>query len=373
LTATLFGIPQFASSFALAALAPLLAGFAHLGIVQIQRDYDYVPETVAQLVANFAAVAAVFVVVVITHDHRAIIAGFVTETIAYVTLSHLLTRIPYRLTSDRETLRKALSFGLPLTINGVALATISQMDRVIVGYWFGVRVLATYAVILNVAVIPVSFILRVFGTLGLSYLLSAQNFSKINSKNYQLLVFIYSTLGLFYSLWVVLSIDILTPLVFGDTFRVDTTVHALITVLVFLRLQRGGAPTIALLKSGRTVELALLNLTAVFGLLCAIAFVTLRPNFDSIVLGVVIGDFIVLILFSFFSSSARAATHTSATTDFAISLFALALMVGTFLWFPEITWRARGMVFLAGVVGITTYLSFGLRNALAKVGIGNQN
>jgi O-antigen/teichoic acid export membrane protein len=373
LTASLFGIPQFANSFALAALAPLLGGFVHLGIVRIQRDYNYVPETVAQLVANFAAVAAVFGVAMIIRDHRAIIAGFVTETLVYVILSHLLTPIPYRLTSDGRTLREALSFGLPLTINGVALATISQLDRVIVGHLFGVRVLATYAVILNVAVIPVSFILRVFGTLGFSYLLSAQNISEINAKSYQLLVFIYSAMGLFYSLWVILSIDVLTPLVFGETFRVDTTIHALIAVLVFLRLQRGGAPTIALLKSGRTVELALLNLTAIVGLLCALAFVMLRPNFDSIVLGVVIGDFIVLVLFFFASSSARAATHPSAITDFVVSLSALALMVGTFLWLPEITWQARGTVFLAGIIGIAAYLTFGLRNALTNLGIGEQH
>jgi hypothetical protein len=182
-------------------------------------------------------------------------------------------------------------------------------------------------------------------------------------------VFIYSTLALLYSLWVVLTIDILTPFIFGATFTVAPTVHALIAVLVFLRLQRGGAPTIALLKSGRTVELALLNLAGAFGLLCALGFVMLRPSFDSIVLGVVIGDFIVLILFFFASSSARAATHRSAMTDFGISLFALALTVGTFLWMPEIGWRARGTIFLTGAFGIGIQFAFGLREAIAKVGI----
>ena len=183
------------------------------------------------------------------------------------------------------------------------------------------------------------------------------------------MVFIYSTLALLYSLWVVLTIDILTPFIFGATFSVDPTVHALIAVLVFLRLQRGGAPTIALLKSGRTVELAILNLAGAFGLLCAIAFVLLRPYFNSILLGVVIGDFIVLILFFFASSSARAAAHRSAITAFAVSLFALALMVGTFLWMPEITWQARGTIFLAGLLGIGMQLAFGLRGALTKLGI----
>jgi O-antigen/teichoic acid export membrane protein len=366
LTATLFGVPQFAGSFALAALAPLFGGFVHLGIIQSQRDYNYVSESVAQLVANSAAIVAVFAGVMTMHDHRAIIAGFVTESLTYVILSHVLAKVPYRLRSDKQTLRAALSFGLPLTVNGIGLATISQLDRVIVGHWFGVRALGTYAVILNVAVVPVSLILRVFGTLGLSYLLSSRDVSPTNSKNYNLLVFAYSTLALLYSLWVVLTIDILTPFVFGAAFSVDPTVHALITILVFLRLQRGGAPTTALLKSGRTVELALLNFSAVLGLLCALTFVFLRPSFDSIVFGVVVGDFVVFILFFFVSSSARAARHRFATTDFAIPLFALALMTGTFLSMPEITWQARGIVLLAGTVGIAVHLAFGLRGAFVK-------
>ena len=187
LTAALFGVPQYAGSFAFVAIAPFLGGFVHVGIIQIQRDYNYGPESVAQLVANLAAIAAVFLAVRILRDHRAIVVGFVAKSLVYVILSHLLSKTPYRLRSDRETLRAALSFGLPLTINGIALATISQFDRVIVGHWFGVRVLGTYAVILNVAVIPVSLILRIFGALGMSFLLSARDISRIKFEELSLI------------------------------------------------------------------------------------------------------------------------------------------------------------------------------------------
>jgi hypothetical protein len=107
LALALVGIPQFANSFALAALVPLVGGFAHLGIKRIQANYEYGPESVAQLVANIAAIAAVFLAAAILRDHRAIIASFLTESITYVILSHVLAPVPYHLRSDRAMLRAA--------------------------------------------------------------------------------------------------------------------------------------------------------------------------------------------------------------------------------------------------------------------------
>jgi O-antigen/teichoic acid export membrane protein len=359
-TAELFGISQFTSSFALAGVVPFVGGFAHLGIKRIMTDYNYGRESIAQLISNLAAIAAIFIAVMILHDHRAIIVGFVAESFFYVVLTHLLAHAPYRLQTDRETLKEALSFGLPLTLNGIALATISQVDRVMVGHLFGVAILGFYAVILNMALTPVSMILRVFGSLGLPYMIRAREDTSVTSENYHLLAFVYSTVALLYAFFVVLTLDILTPYIFGARFNVAPSLNALITVMVFLRVQRGGAPTLALLSTGQTGELALLNLTGAIGLLCAFGLVFLWPRLNSIVLGVVIGDFIGLAFFFFVSSPARAASRTAAITNIAISFFALAIIVGAFLWMPEVTWRERSTVFLVGLFGIVLQLSFGL-------------
>jgi O-antigen/teichoic acid export membrane protein len=213
---------------------------------------------------------------------------------------------------------------------------------------------------MNMAVTPVSFILRTFGALGLSYLISAREAaSLISTKNYQLLVFVYSILGLLYALWVLLTLDILVPLIFGRNYTVATAANALIAVLVFFRIQRGGAPTIALLTAERTGELALLNLTSGLGLLCALGFVMLWPHIESVLAGVVIGDFTGLTIF-FLASSTRARSRKAAATDFAISLVALFIMVGAFVWFPQTTWRARCVVAGAGLLGLGVHLIFSL-------------
>jgi O-antigen/teichoic acid export membrane protein len=361
LIAALFGVPELAGSFALAALVPFFGGFMHLGIARIQINYNYGPESIAQLVANVVAIVAVFIAAIVLHDHRAIIAGFVVESLTYVVLSHVLAGTPYRLRADIATVRAALSFGLPLALNGVALATISQVDRVMVGHWFGVATLGIYAVILNIAVVPVSLILRTFGALGLSYLLSAKKDSPANSDDYQILVFVYSTLALLYAFFVILTLDVVTPLIFGSTFGVAPTVHVLIAVMVFLRLQRGGAPTIFLLRNGQTKELALMNLPASFGLVFALGFVLLWHHIESIVLGVVIGDFLVLLLFFVIAPSARAVSRGPVLIDFAIAFAVLAIIVGTFLLWPEANWQARGLVLVVGLLVIGMQSAFGLR------------
>ena len=248
-TATLFGVPQFAGSFAVAAFVPLVGSCAHLGIKQIQRNYEYGPETVAFLFANVGALLVLILALSIFRDHRAIVAGFLAESVIYTITSHLFARSPYRLRSDQQMLRAALSFGVPLMLNGIGLAAMAGVDRALVGHWFGVALLASYAVILSLSVTPLSLALRVFGTLTMSYMLSAKKESDlIPAHNYNFIVFFFGILATLYALLVASTIDILTPLIFSHKYIVAPGVHVLITMIVFLRFQCAGAPTAWLLR-----------------------------------------------------------------------------------------------------------------------------
>ena len=133
--AAFFGVPQFSASFALVALVPFVRSFSHLGIVQVQRSYDYAPGTCAQLFAQAAALVAAFAGAYVLRDHRAILVSYVMEALVYCAASHALARKPYQLRSNQVTLYAAISFGIPLLINGGALAILSQLDRMLIGHW----------------------------------------------------------------------------------------------------------------------------------------------------------------------------------------------------------------------------------------------
>jgi PST family polysaccharide transporter len=357
--AGLFGVADFADSFALAAGVSAFGGLAHLGIKQIRRTYDYGPDSAAQVVANLSATAALFVAATTLRNHRAIIASFAVQSIVYVILSHFLARIPYKLSCNKPMLRQALSFGLPLTFNGLGLAVMYQLDRVLVGYWFGVKELAAYAVIFSMSVVPTNMLLGVFSGPSLSYLLSGKPDSSDQSDRYRLVLGFYSILGSLYAFWLVLGLDILTPTIFGASFTISPLAHVLFTLIACLRLLRGGAPTTLLLASGRTRQLALLNLSSGIGLMIAFVCIVIRPRFESMLLGIAIGE---AISFTFFLTLCEEATKrgSKAMIDLATTIAAPILLAAGLAWSPDITWHARGSLFFMGLMVVIAQLSFEL-------------
>jgi len=360
-TAALFGVPQFAGSFIIAASIPFISSFSHLGIKQVQRRYVYLPDALATAFANLAALLILIPALFVFHDHRAIVASFMVEATVYVVASHVLAREPYLIRSNNAILRAALKFGFPLLVNGIGLAVITQMDRALVGHWFGVDTLAIYAVILSISITPVSLILRVFGTASLSYLISAKRTDPNGVRNYHLLVFFFGLVATSYMLFVATTSDALTPLIFGRKYTVGLNVHILISMIVFLRIQCAGAPTNLLLATGRTRELAIINLSRAFGLGCAIVFVLLVPDFSLMLLGFLIGDVISLILFFVVSSARVTSDRSDAAIDLAVALGSALLILGALHVAPAITWEARAIIFGAGLLGLTTQLLIGLR------------
>jgi O-antigen/teichoic acid export membrane protein len=349
----LFGVPQFTASFATTALAPFIYSFAHVGIKQVQREYNYAPESIAKLSAHLLALVSLMPALWAFSDHRAIVASFVVEALAYTIASHILANTCYRLGSDRTVVRDALSFGLPLLLNGVTLAIISQFDRTLVGFWFGVGTLAAYTVILSVSVVPISLILQVFGTLGLSYLVAAKTDQLANRNRYELLVFVFALLAVLYALSVALTLDVLTSFIFGPSFAVSPVVHILIVMIVFFRLQRGGAPTVLLLATERTRELAMLNLSAGLGLVAALVFVTLQSRFEAILVGFFIGDILSLVIWFVASPAGAALLRPRVVIDLLIASAALVIIVGTLAWRPAPTWGNRILLFCVGMMAFT--------------------
>jgi hypothetical protein len=233
--------------------------------------------------------------------------------------------------------------------------------RALVGHWFGVDRLAGYAVILSASVVPVSLILRVFGTAALSYLISAKDGVSIPAGSYNLLIFFFGLVALSYMLFLATTMDVVTPLIFGRKYTVDPTVHVLIATIAFVRIQCAGAPTVLLLATSRTRELAVINLCRALGLVCAGIFILFRSDFNLMLLGFLLGDVVTLVLFFGVSSARISFKRSKSTIDLAASLFSALLISGTLILAPEITWRARAVVFAAGLLGITTQLLIGLR------------
>jgi O-antigen/teichoic acid export membrane protein len=348
--AALFGVPNASESFAIAGCLSAIGGLAHLRIKQVLVNYDYSAEAIAQFAANIAAVLVLFPTANTLQDHRAIIISYAAEIGIYVILSHFLARTTYQMRPELPLCRNALSFGLPLMFNGIGLAVIYQFDRTLVGYWFGVKELASYAVILSVSVVPANLILAIFQNMGLSYLLSGNDLP-IRPERYQLLIGFYALLATLYTFCMAITLDILVPLIFGASFTVSPTLHVLFIVIACLRLQRGGAPTTLLLAKGRTRLLASLNLSAGFGFLAACIGISIWPRLETMLFGVAFGELVAFTL-SFALSDDLIKHRTKLLTDLFRTLVVPAFIVMTLAWNPELTWKSRTTVLYSGLIAI---------------------
>jgi O-antigen/teichoic acid export membrane protein len=358
-TADFFGVPQFSDSFALAGVIPFLQSFMNLGIIQVQRSYDYRPLALTLLFSQTAALIAVVVAAYVLRDHRAIIVSYVTEAVANCIASRLLSKHPYRIRPDRVELLKALSFGVPLIVNGVGLAVMSQFDRLLIGHWFGVNVLATYAVILSVAVVPINLIHRILGTLSLSYISSKANDDWTASDNYLALVFLWGVVATSYTLFVATTLDWLTPLIFGPNFNVGTVVHILIMVIAFCGVAKG-APMNLLLATGKTAKLSLLNLSSGLGLILSLILIHWWPRFEIALFGNAIGNLVSYALFVAISAASLGERGKPSLVDTAGAVGVSAIIILTFELRPELTFGARGFLFGVGLLAIIIQSAFGL-------------
>jgi hypothetical protein len=214
---------------------------------------------------------------------------------------------------------------------------------------------------------------NVFSSPSLSFLLSGVLTPSERSERYRLLMGFYTILTSLYAVWMVLTLDILTPLIFGPSFTISPQAHILFVLIASLRLQRSGAPTTLLLASGRTKQLAFLNLSSGLGLLMAFACIVMWPSLESMLVGIAIGEFISFTIF--FVSLERAVTRGSTVLIDLVAAFATpAVMAAALAWNPAVTWQSRGILFLIGVIAVCAQLSFEFfrnikfRNLLFEVG-----
>ena len=288
--AALFGAAGDAASFRWCALIVLVHAFAHLGIKQAQRDFRYLPEVKTALLARGAGLAIVYPAALLFHDHRAMLASLFVSALVAVLASHVFAPAPYRLTvTNRPVLREALSYGVPLVLNGLGIAANSQLDRALVSYWLGLATLAAFAVILNLAVAPISVALGIMTTLGLPFLTQARGRAEFRGEGYLAVLWVHAVIAAAYAVFVAATLGALVPWVYGSLYQVGPATQSLIAALVWVRLIRG-APTLELLSESGTGRLMAGNLAAASGLLLAGLALALLPRLETALAGILAGD-----------------------------------------------------------------------------------
>ncbi len=108
---------------------PCCAAWSILWPEQVQRGHRFGPWAAASVVSSVAGLGAVCAAIWVLHDHRAVVWRLSAQALAMVAATHALAAVPYRLSLAAVPLQRALRFGVPLMVNGLALAAMAQLDR----------------------------------------------------------------------------------------------------------------------------------------------------------------------------------------------------------------------------------------------------
>ena len=297
LIARAFGAGEERSAVAWLGLVPLIASFRNWRVVQVQLNYRYGPEAIANLGGRLAGLAVLLPTYMVVKDARLILINLAVEAAVSVLLSYVLVPRERVLSIDPAVRREAMRFGLPLMANGIGLLALKQLDQIIVSNLFGLSGLAEYSLSLNLAIIPTSVMQQVGGKIALPFVARAGSAPEGSAQAALIVMLGTMVAAALLAIPVGLTLDRLVPIAYGPHYQVSTGFAALAMLAAFIRFCRGG-PNLILLQHGRTARLTVGNLITVVGLIIGFLLALRFRNRESVVAGLVIGDLLSFLLFT---------------------------------------------------------------------------
>jgi O-antigen/teichoic acid export membrane protein len=297
-TAAVMGESSYAFSFVVIALGPLLRGASHLGVVQMQRSGRFWPAAASNAGGAVIGLMAAAVAAVIAPDYRTILWGLSAQAAGSLFLSHLFAYgVPFAICFDRTRLREVLRFGLPLLVNGFALAAAFQLDRMAVGAWLGVSALGIYGISITLLFQPVALLARLATAIlqpPMSVAWHADRSTAFPSWVRQLAR--YS--GVFGGASAAVTVCLGAPtlrLVFGPSFSTSDLFFVLMAGAVLARLQRYALNLIGL-AMGRTSDMMMSNIGGAIALPVMIGSFYINHDLISAGFGTLLGELLAIVI-----------------------------------------------------------------------------
>ncbi len=277
-------------SFAMLAPITLIRSFENLEMRVSERDYNYSRQLIASLASHTAGLAALLATALPWQNHLALVAYLTAQSLVYVLASHILARTAFRADFNSTFFRHAARFGAPLIINGFAAAITSQGDRLLVGALFGLPVLALYAVIILVAIVPISVLFKIIGPLQLAGLTNASHDHTAYGARKQLFGRGVPIIAGLYALSLMALLQTMLPLLFGPRYQNSAVVAVLIGLIAFVRIVRIEPHTSLLLHARQTGGLALASQAVAVGLVAAAILGSIHKSIEFVLAGGLIGE-----------------------------------------------------------------------------------
>ena len=266
----LFNIPEARWAFQCLAIVPLVMGFAHLDRKRLHRDLRFGRDTIVDVVDQVIPLIAAWPLAIWLGDYSAVLWLLIGKSVVSVATSHLVAHRPYRLAWHGAYLKRMLTFGWPLLVNGLLMFGIFHGDRLVVGTAYTMTDLGFYSVAFTLTMVPTMMLVRIVSALFLPLLSNVQTSPHKFRARYTLSVQALCPAAALLATLFILGGTFLVTEIYGDKYAPAGTVIGWVAAMQAVRLMRV-TPALAAMAKGDTQTLMLSNIARS----CALALVVL--------------------------------------------------------------------------------------------------
>ena len=304
LLARMLHVPDQGWAFGLLALVPLCMGLEHLDMYRLQRELNFKPGVVCELVPQLVITLAIWPLVAWLGDYRVILWLIIGKAVLSVGLTHLLAERPYGLAWDSGIAARIVSFSWPLLVNGLFLFAAQQADQLIVGARFSLEQLAQYSVPVSILMVPWILFARVAGPVMTSVLAGVQAHRAEFVTKCRLCLQVSATATILLTLPLFVSGEQIAATIFGEKYAGVGPLMAILAAASAFRFLRT-APTTVAMALGDTKNLMWANVARSLSLPLALGVVLAGGGIEWVAGCAVAGEAVALAA----SFALMAATH----------------------------------------------------------------
>lgn len=333
-----YNAPSLTPAIIAMGLAPLVMGLMNMDLYRVQRAGNFKPESIAIIVGELCGLAGTVVAATLTHDHTAVIYGFVARAIGMVLVSHCTAQRRYGWGYAKAEGLRFSRFAAPLALNGLMLFAGSQGDRLIIGSHLGPAALGQYSAIMLLIYYPTSAIAKFLINFHLPQVAGNRETPAVFAKEIDLLGGRSLLLGAAMAAGFTVVGPLVAPLLYGPRFAQPAQIFALLAVLQGLRFLRLWPTTIAI-ATGRSGILLANNIARMVALPAAIGANMIWSGLETILYVFTAGELLAIVVALALLSRDG---WTSPRLEFArTSLFlAISGLILGWAW----AWQARSLV-----------------------------
>jgi O-antigen/teichoic acid export membrane protein len=216
--AQVFKVPEAAWAFAMLAVVPLARGLEHLDYSRQQRELNYLPAVLCELVPQAMITLAAWPLAVWLGDFSVIVWLMIGKAVLGILMTHLLARRPYRWAWQTDYVKGMWAFGWPLLLTGLLVFASQQADQLVVGAFLSLDDLAAYALALSLVSIPWFIVAQVGSSLMLPILSRAQEDPERFRRHYRTCVEFTAVGAVFLTLPLIVAGGQLVTLFYGPKY-----------------------------------------------------------------------------------------------------------------------------------------------------------